>query len=114
MKAWLVVIGLLGASTALGAEKGGGSLVRGPGSYSCGSWVEAHTAKSSVTDAQDFWVLGYLSAYNRLVPNGREDIAGGIDTAGIIAAITLQCQSHPLDRISQATEAVIGQMSTRP
>jgi hypothetical protein len=61
---------------------------------------------------QTAWVLGFLTAFNYYQSN-TGDVANGIDANGLFAWIDNYCLAHPLDRIANATIALITEVSNR-
>ena len=58
------------------------------------------------------WVLGYITAYNVYVFEG-EDVAKGVDAAGLLAWIDRYCATNPLDNIDTATMMLVRELQRR-
>ena len=71
---------------------------------------------STAAAAQIEWVMGFLSAHNWHNANagGPGDIASGTDLNGMLAWIDNYCAAHPLEKIVEATQALIVELSQRP
>jgi hypothetical protein len=92
------------------ADDRGQSHLRGIGSSSCGTFVNA--VNKSGPYAEDdrhgmmSWALGYLTHYNLVTPNVY-DIMSGRDAAAIQLWLFNYCQQHPLDQFAIAVDALI-------
>jgi hypothetical protein len=78
---------------------------------SCGSWLQQR--KSELWRNEAAWVLGYLTAYNKMVWKGGSNIAAGTDPAGIEAWLDTYCRAHPLETIEAATQALTTELLKR-
>ena len=58
------------------------------------------------------WINGYLTAYNRLTPNGREDILGSMSGSDTAKWIGSWCRDNPKKNILDALDALIKIRST--
>jgi hypothetical protein len=85
--------------------------ILGEGTTSCGSWLQQRKSQLWLNEAA--WVLGYLTAYNKLVWKGGSNIAAGTDADGIEAWIDTYCAAHPLDTINSAVEALTTELLRR-
>ena len=87
--------------------------VLSPGTASCGQWISDHNYASGTNlHAEESWVAGYLSGYNRFVP-GNGNITTSIDSAGWTAWITNYCRDKPLVPIVKAADALIIELKNR-
>lgn len=86
--------------------------VRGSGAVSCGSWTSEHQQNSIVASGMDLWLMGYVTAYNRWTFKG-PDVADGTDNAGLVAALSQYCATHPLDTVETAAENLVMQLIAR-
>ena len=85
-----------------GAVKGG-----------CGKWL-AVPENSAVDTAYVSWLLGDLSGVNTLaVLAGRPDFLGGYDGWSLVPWAKNWCRAHPLDPVSSAAAALVGELGKR-
>jgi hypothetical protein len=82
-----------------------GWMVMGPGGVSCGQWTKDRATNREEGYADASWVLGFLSGYNF--------IAKGTDSSGAFAWIDNYCAQHPLNDLSDATIALVEELSKR-
>jgi hypothetical protein len=101
--------------------------VKGDGKQSCGTWTKAQAHRPPIgadgmmrvtsadmdLSSQIAWVLGFVSAFNYYGSATAPDIAGGIDTNGVLAWIDNYCTTHPLDSIATATIELVSELSKR-
>jgi hypothetical protein len=59
------------------------------------------------------WILGVVTAYNRLVHSGG-NVAVGTDVDDLVARIERLCGEDPLDTLAGATERMIIELRRRP
>jgi hypothetical protein len=85
--------------------------ILGEGTTSCGSWLQQR--KSELWRNEAAWVLGYLTAFNKMVWKGGSNIAAGTDPAGIEAWLDTYCGAHPLETIEAATQALTTELLKR-
>ena len=82
--------------------------VLSPGSTSCGQWTVDHTRASGPNYwAEQSYVAGVLTGYNRYGPDGGGDVTLGVDEAGWTAWMNNYCATHPLEPIVQAVNELI-------
>lgn len=103
-----VVLALaLGGGTGHAADAAGKFSVRGAGSSPCSAYTAAVNAKDEVAvNRYASWILGYISAYNRLVGQTFDAIpsAEGKDALALTMGV---CQGAPNDRLEQAVFSVV-------
>ena len=56
------------------------------------------------------WLLGYLTAYNAWIANGRRNVAQGLDEDAIESWVADYCREYPLDTIGDAMIAFIREL----
>lgn len=109
----LITLVLLEATGAQAhSDNGRGFTVLGIGNKSCGSWVSDRKSKSGADLVDVAWVLGFLTAYNEFGPEP-DDVTAQTDVNGVAGWIDNDCTDHPLDTISQATQALINELNKR-
>jgi hypothetical protein len=75
---------------------------------SCGAWQEARRARNVQAMGQESWVLGYVSATNAFaVATTQNDFLAAVDAAAIWAWLDNYCRQHPLEKLAEATDALI-------
>lgn len=106
-----VVLALLFAnSSAKAVDVDGRALIYSVGTESCGHFNAER--KAGRDNPYLGWLGGYLSAINRVTPE-TYDIRGGTDMDGIMLWLDKYCDSHALDTISDAVEALVLELHPR-
>ena len=82
--------------------------VHGAGNISCGQWTATKGARYNA----EGWVQGYISAYDMHVFKG-ENVAKGIDAAGLFGWIDNYCATHQLDDVWWATDLLVHELVRR-
>ncbi len=108
----LAVLFSLSVCAASASDSTGNYMSLSHGLSSCGTWTSEHDVNSTVAKAQNSWLMGYVTAFNRWAYNDT-DITNGVDHDGLVAAVTLYCRTHPLDTVSVAAETLIGDLLVR-
>ena len=67
------------------------------GDPSCGNWTEARAEKSVGSLANEFWLLGFLSA---LAMETQRDFISGTDNASLFLWMDNYCKENPLTYLS--------------
>jgi hypothetical protein len=95
-----------------GAEPYGHDAVLGLGSTTCQEWIggERQTVRYFGTVQ---WVLGVVTAYNRLVHTGG-NVVEGRDVDDLMARIERLCGEDPTDTLAGATERMIIELRPTP
>ena len=108
---WAVLAFGLSVTRAMAADHAGQVMIFIGGERSCGSWnIERERHRSYELE---YWVSGFLTAYNTYVMNRGEDIAEGTDNVGFFGWIDNYCQSHPLDKVWDAAMELIRELDRR-
>ena len=94
------------------ADKSGKFTVFSMGTKSCGEVVADFKENGRGKLSNSIWVAGYLTAVNEHVAN-RSNIAPGTDPAAWDLWINNYCTANPLESLSSATTALIGELSKR-
>ena len=89
---------------------GAANLIIGFGTASCGSWTEGQKQKERLADAQQQWLLGYVSAFNL---QSSVDYLKGTDAPGLLSWISQYCAQNPLDTIQVAADALVIEVRRR-
>ncbi|MCG8358694.1 MAG: hypothetical protein MI920_24265 [Kiloniellales bacterium] len=87
-------------------DKRGQYTVYGAGSVSCSQWTRSRKLKDSLSQRDQQWIAGYVTAYNRWVHEGRS-VATGDDPAPLYAQIDRLCEANPLETVNGAAESLI-------
>jgi hypothetical protein len=120
-----VLLALLAIVFCFQAEAKDSAMMVGSGQASCGTWTKVQ-ADRQPTDAAEImryrtgsdvmtqieWVRGFISAFN-FYQSAKGDVTAGTDMDGIYAWIDNYCANHPLERVDQATIALINELSQR-
>ena len=80
---------------------------------SCGGWITARRSQSGMALQFQAWVIGFLTG-RATAGADREDLLRGMDSPSAFVWIDNYCQSHPLDRLWQAADALVLELATRP
>jgi hypothetical protein len=95
------------------------TVVLGIGNRSCGSWTQARHSVGMLADVYEGWVAGFLSGSNSILANSDahidvlEQAKAETDAQGLWAWIDNYCQTHPLDAVAQAADALGGELIRR-
>jgi len=106
----LVMNYLLLAPFAQAADRSGNYMVLGQGTISCGRWISDRSRDDAW--AEEAWLLGYLTAYNRNDWPGT-NVASGTDSDGSFAWIDNYCRAAPLDDMATAAFRLAGFLASR-
>jgi hypothetical protein len=86
--------------------------IMGPGTISCGKWIEQRREAGVVMYGSEDWVLGFLSGYNEYSStDGR--LTSDTDADGAMTWLDNYCQAHPLDKLATATTALVAALEAR-
>jgi len=66
---------------------------------SCGNWVEHSKEDDWTNTANHYWVVGYITAYNRLTPDVY-NIMGDTDAPSVYLWMDKYCQENPLNLLA--------------
>lgn len=94
------------------AEPFGQDTVLGLGATTCQAWI-GEERKTHFNFATQQWILGVVTAYNRLVHTGG-NIAEGRDLDDLMARIERLCGQDPSDNLAGATEKMIIELRSNP
>jgi len=86
-------------------------IALGTGANSCGTWTSE--TRTNVGIENKSWVLGFLTAYNLYGLSVSDNIAAGVNSAGLFAWIDNYCATHPLDDITTALEGLIAELKRK-
>ena len=89
------------------ATDAGPFALKGVGQRSCATFVEARTAGSPLYVQFGSWMSGYLSAYNRYMPE-TVDIAPWQSMDLLAAYLTNYCVAHPESTVFEAVDQLTG------
>ena len=105
-----IILGLaLGLSVAGGAaamDAQGKYTVYGSGQVGCGQWTKQRTYGGTLTQQDQHWVLGYVTAYNRWVSKERS-VLGDMEVNDIVAWMDEFCGQNPKESLTGAVESLI-------
>ena len=87
-------------------------MVLGVGNDSCGKRTEMHAVRGW-DNAQDQWVMGYITAHNAVGTSKGNDIAAGTDFSGLRAWLNRWCSDNPLENIADAAAELVIELRTR-
>jgi len=87
-------------------DANGQYMVLGTGGSSCGTWASDHSPLTVTGQAEDSWILGYVTAFN-VWGAGTSNASGDTDNAGITSWVTNYCQAHPLDTVFVAARSLL-------
>jgi len=75
------------------------------GVRSCGTYIQDRQAHGVGYVIEQGWVGGYISAYNRLMPD-TVNILGGTDLDSVMLWLANYCNAHPLEDLADAMVAL--------
>jgi hypothetical protein len=104
----LLFASLLPASGAIAAEENDITRrfsILGAGTLTCEEWVSAGPG-STVHLAARSWVLGMVSGYNVMGPDGR-GFFFNYDEDNLVASVHGQCERNPEASVADATEELL-------
>ena len=87
-------------------------MILGSGTASCGTWSGDRQRNQSLSQLNQAWVLGYVSAYNIHKP-AQNRMTKPMDTHQIILWIDDYCDANPEKNISDAAKALIEELTGR-
>jgi hypothetical protein len=94
--------------------------VLGFGNKSCGSWIEARRSSNATANSFEGWVAGFLSGSNSVIASNPalgidilEKVSAQSDAQGLWAWIDNYCQTHPLNSVATAADALGGELIRR-
>ena len=107
-------------SSADGWAKDKNGIVTTYGNKSCGYYLDAYS-RSELTGDRTIkgthaayrvfgWINGYLTAYNKLSNNGKEDILGGMTSNDVKRWMAAWCRDNPSKDTEDAVSALIGKL----
>jgi len=98
---------LASAAPAVAADADGHFAVRGPGTEACSRLAQATDGrKTEVLSAYASWLMGYLSAYNRLSGDTFDMLPTLAGNDGL-AVLALVCRDHPEMLVETAAARMI-------
>ena len=90
---------------ALAKDARGIYIVAGAGLDSCGTIVKEDSGDSYLKHLNRQWLLGYITAINLFVYDGK-DVSGNTDVQGLYAWAIKYCRENPLDDWANAANAL--------
>jgi hypothetical protein len=94
--------------------------VLGFGNKSCGSWIEARRANNGTANNFEGWVAGFLSGSNSIIASNPalgidilEKASAQSDAQGLWAWIDNYCQTHSLNSVATAADALGSELIRR-
>ena len=91
------------AGPAAAMDKQGNFNIRGAGTVSCATYLNATPKQKRHAET---WWAGYLSAMNRATPK-TYDIMGNVTTAAASRWLQAWCQKNPKRRFAEAVHAML-------
>lgn len=113
MKSVILFAATMSAMIVPAPSSAQGSMVQGLGSNKCSAWVSAHKDNSWTAIAQDAWLGGYVSGYNRFFGQGEGDVGRGNPFTGMVGWMTFYCSAHPSDMIADGALAMIMEFNAK-
>jgi hypothetical protein len=81
----------------------------GQGANSCGAWL----SERNTAFANEAWVLGFVTAFNRYGLHEDVNVAPRTDYKGMLAWIDNYCRQNPLTSLAKAAEALVFELQTQ-
>lgn len=76
------------------------------GTKSCGMYIDQRKAAAWPDTVSRAWIAGYLTAYNRLVPD-TYNIIGNSDLESVTLWLENYCRAHPLNDLDDAMNRLV-------
>jgi hypothetical protein len=107
MRRYVIAAAMLAASTmSANADK---YRTYGVGTQSCGYWTKNVQPRGDDYFIVMAWVLGFVSG----VGYAGDDILQLTDADALESFVTNYCLAHPLDHVSAASRALVGELARR-
>jgi len=103
----VLVLSFTFAAPVTAADKDG--YYWGQGTISCGEWVKHRKEHDFTSIAFEYWIIGYISAYNYVKPDVY-NIMGSADVVSIELWMDKYCQENPLGRLSKGMERLTNEL----
>jgi hypothetical protein len=117
MRSFILLCILLPVSAAAFDEVG---IYSSLGAFGCPDYVAHYDEDRADRPSSDHilvdhlssqgWLLGYLTAYNSWIANGRRNVAEGLDEDEIESWVADYCREHLLDTIGDAMMAFVREL----
>lgn len=109
---WAALVGLWASPSAAQKSPNGEFVFFGATpTPSCATWTSLR--RTGRGQELTYWVLGFVSGYNRWAPNSGGNIGGSADAEALLAWVDRYCESNPLDTYVQAAFRLIEELETR-
>ena len=79
------------------------------GNVSCGRWVKDRKENRWLETANMFWVVGYITAYNREKPDVWQ-ILGSTDVESVYLWMDKYCQENPLSDLADGMNVLTNEL----
>jgi len=103
----VLVLSFAFAAPATAADKDGYSATQG--NVSCGTWVKDRKEDGWQYVANINWIVGYITAYNRQVPDVYQ-ILGSTDMASVYLWMDKYCQENPLGTLPKGMQLLTNEL----
>ena len=107
-----ILVVLLWPSEAEAIDARGKYTIYGGGSVGCSQWTRSRKIKDSLSERDQHWVAGYVTAYNRWVSKERSIFPEQIPNK-LYEMIDRYCEENPLQSVAGAAESVILELIRR-
>ncbi len=104
---------LLSATAALAEDGEGYYRIHAAGTVICNGWSEARAGGGSAGRQLEWWVAGYMTAYNRFILT-KARVTPDWNTAAYYGWLDAYCAERPGDRLATAMERLIYRLGVRP
>jgi len=115
---FLSIIALVLSGAAHAKDKDGSYIT--VGNQSCGEYLDAYSRATLTGESEGKgpaeavnifgYINGYISAYNRYVPNGKQNILGSMSVNDVRRWIASWCQDNPSKDLVDGIDALIVKM----
>lgn len=80
---------------------------------SCGQWIEERKINGRQSHANEYWVMGFVSAFNIYAPESDGLAGDGVDSPSIFSWIDQRCKEHPLEKILVSVKALVEELNKK-
>ncbi len=101
------VVALLWPGAAGAIDSSGKYRIYGSGKTACSQWLRSRKLKDSLNEADQQWVAGYVTSYNRWVLKGKRSISPEKDPAALFETVDRFCDQNPMETIAGAVESLM-------
>ncbi len=100
-------VALLWPGAAEAIDSSGKYKIYGAGKTACSQWLRSRKLKDSLSERDQQWVAGYVTAYNRWVHKGGRSVSPETNAKQLFATVDRYCEQNPFETIAGAVESLM-------